>query len=109
MVLHGDELGPAVLLGHKLQHSKLVGPHRARANVPHLAALNQVVECFHDLFRRGVTVVAVNLEQINIVSPETLQRRLDLVENCRTRLPYSAVNSMSQADGRKIESTHQSD
>jgi len=81
VVLHGNKLCPAVFLCDELQIGKLIGPHRARPDVADFAALNQVVKRLHDFLGWGIWIIAVNLKQINVVRPESLERSFDLVED----------------------------
>ena len=85
MVLHADELGPAVLFGDVLHRLELEGPHAAGADVAHLTALHEVVQRLHG-FRDGHGVVeAVDLEEIYIVGLQAGQRGVDRVEYCCAR------------------------
>ena len=84
MVLHRHELGPAVFLGRELHHGELVGPHGGCADVAHLAALDQVVERLHRFFDGDGGVKAVDLEEIEVVGLEALQR---CVHGAEDRLP----------------------
>jgi len=43
MILHGDKLGPAVLLCDVLHSSELERPHRTGTNVSNLAILHKIV------------------------------------------------------------------
>jgi hypothetical protein len=67
MVLHGDKLGPAVLLGGSLHRGELVCPHGTGADVPHFTALDNVMQCLHRLLNRHSIVEAMDLQQINVV------------------------------------------
>ena len=73
VVLHADELGPAVLLGSELQHGELVGEHGRSTDVVHLATLNEIVQCLHRLLNWSRLVEAVNLQQVDVVGVETLE------------------------------------
>ncbi len=88
MVLHANELGPAILLGNGLHHGELVGPHGARANVADLAALDKVVESFHSLFDRRVFVEAVDLQQVDIARLQSSQGCVYGGEDRRSREAY---------------------
>ena len=81
LVLHADELGPAVLLGDELEPGELGRPHAAGADVADLAGLDKVVQGLHGLLQRHVGVEAVDLQQVDVRSIQTLQRCLDLVED----------------------------
>ena len=81
VVLHADELGPAVLLSGKLHPRKLDSPHGAGTNVVHLAALDQVMQCLHRLLDWSVVVESVDLQEIDVVGIEALQGGIDLVED----------------------------
>lgn len=81
MVLHGHKLCPSMLFCHVLHHGELIGPHRAGPDVSNLPALNQVMQSFHGLFNRGSLVKPMNLKKIDIVRLQTLQRRIDGVED----------------------------
>ena len=45
------------------------------------AGLDEVVKRFHGLFRRNRGVVSVDLEKVDIVCSETLERGIDSFEN----------------------------
>ena len=77
MILHADKLGPPALLGHKLHLRKLHRPHATCANVPHLAALDQVMQRLHCLFDRHRVVEAVDLQEIDVRRVETRKRGVD--------------------------------
>ena len=87
MVLHADELGPPILLRDKLHPRKLRCPHGARANVPHLAAPDQVMQRLHRLLDRRRRVEAVDLQEIDVVHLQALERSVDGVEDGRARKP----------------------
>lgn len=77
MVLHRDELCPAMLLGGKLHRGELIGPHGAGPNVSHFPGLNEVMKCFHGLFNRYAAVVAMNLQKVKIIGTKSLQGGID--------------------------------
>lgn len=64
-----------------LHHDELVRPHRARADVPHFPASDEVMESFHGLFNRGEGVEAMDLKQIDVLRTEAFQRGVDGVED----------------------------
>jgi len=66
MVLHADKLGPPALLSYKLHTSELHRPHAARADVAHLAALDQIMQRLHCLLDRHGLVEAVDLQQVDV-------------------------------------------
>lgn len=82
--LHTDELGPAALLRRIVQQCKLPGTHAARPDVANLPALNQVVESLHNLLGWSLRIEAMDLQEVDVVGAETLQRRVDSVEDCST-------------------------
>ena len=67
MVLHADELSPAVLLRHGLHHAEFVCPHGTRAKVADFTAFDEVVQGFHGLFDGRVRVEAVHLQEVDVV------------------------------------------
>ena len=81
VILHADELGPAVLLGAELHAGKLRGPHAACTNVAHLAGLDQVMQSLHGLFDRSVGVEAMDLQKIDVWRVQATERSLDGVED----------------------------
>jgi hypothetical protein len=87
VVLHRDELVPAVLLGNILQRLELPGSHRASTNVPHPALLDDVVEGLHDLFPWCFAVQAVDLEDVD-VRTQPLNALLDGVEDVFPAQPH---------------------
>ena len=62
MILHANELGPAMLLGAGLQHDKLKGPQWRRADVPDFPALDQIEQRFHCFFNSFSRIRTVDLE-----------------------------------------------
>ena len=73
MVLHGDEVSPAVHLGGHVRLLKLPGEHGAGADVAGLAGLNDVVHGLHGLFNRGVPVPAVQDVHVDVVKLQALE------------------------------------
>lgn len=88
LVLHGNEFGPAVLVGTGLHHGELVGPHAAGADVADFAAFDEVVERFHGFFDGGMSVEAVDLEKVHVVSFEAFKGCVDGVEDGGAREAY---------------------
>jgi hypothetical protein len=76
-----------MLLRDKLHLCELVRPHAARANIPHLPALDEVMQRLHRLLDWRVAVEAVDLEEVDVVGVEPLERRVDGVENRGARQP----------------------
>ena len=66
MILHADELDPAVFLGTALHHDELIGPHAGGADVADFSGFDEVVEGFHGFFDGGGGVEAVDLEQVDV-------------------------------------------
>jgi hypothetical protein len=64
-----------------LHHDELIRPHRARADVPHLPASDEVVESFHGLFDGGEGIEAMDLEEIDVVRTQAFQRGVDCIED----------------------------
>jgi hypothetical protein len=81
MVLHANELGPAVLLGRVLQEGELPGPHAAGAEVVHFAGADEVVQGEHGFFQGGVRVEAVDLQQVEVVELEAGEGGVYCFEN----------------------------
>lgn len=100
VVLHADELGPAVALSDGLHLGELVCPHGAGTDVADLARLDEVVEGFHRLFDKDCVVVTVDLEQVNVVGAETLEGGIDCGEDGRSGqtwdCQYRLENSYTQ-------------
>ena len=84
VVLHADKRRPPATLRHELHPRKLRRPHAAGPNVPHLAALDQVVERLHRLLDGRAAVEAVDLQQVDVRGVEAAQGGVDLVEDGRT-------------------------
>jgi hypothetical protein len=80
VVLHRDELVPAVLLGNILQRLELPGSHRASTNVSDPALLNNIVQSLHDLLPGCASVQAMDLEYID-VRAEPLHALLHRIED----------------------------
>jgi hypothetical protein len=106
VVLHADELGPAVLLSGELpkmleykvnvcltrssesgylQLRKLHSPHRTRTNIPYLPTPNQIMQRLHRLLKRSIRIETVDLQQINVLQVKTLERSIDSVEDSLAR------------------------
>ena len=81
LILHTHEFGPPVLLRDELHHGELVRPHGAGSDVPHLAQLDEIVQRLHGLFDRGRPIEAMNLEEIDVIGVQSLQTRVDGVED----------------------------
>ena len=70
VVLHTDELCPAVLLSGVLEQRELPGPHAAGADVVHFTGADEVVEREHCFFDGRVRVEAVDLQQVEVIELE---------------------------------------
>lgn len=81
VILHADELCPAVALGDELHARELRGPHATGADVANLARLHEVVERAHRLLDRRGGVEAVDLEEVEVGRVEAGEGGVDLVEN----------------------------
>ena len=84
-VLHADEFRPAVLFRDELHTSKLIRPHRACSDVMNLASLHEVVKRFHGLFRGYRGIVSMDLEKVNVIGSQTLERSIDSFKDCAAR------------------------
>lgn len=71
---------PALPLRNVLHHLELPARHAARTNVPHFAALDDVVQRLHDLLHGRIPIQPVDLEHINI-SPQALDGSVDGVQD----------------------------
>ena len=78
MVLHADELRPAVRFGEVERLAELPRPHRRRAEVPHLARLHDVVQRLEHLLHRRAPVEPVDLVQVDEVGAQPAQAVVDL-------------------------------
>lgn len=72
IVLRATEFSPALRRGAGLHHYKLVRPHQAYIDVPHLTHYHEVTQCLHCLFDRDVFVEAVDLEYVHVVGSKRL-------------------------------------
>jgi hypothetical protein len=97
VVLHADELGPAVSFRSELHLGKLVGPHRAGSDVAHLARLDKVMECFHRLLDRDRGIKAVDLQQVDVVGSKSFQGCIDRIEDCNSREAWNNCSLALQA------------
>lgn len=67
---------------------KLPRPHRARADIAHLTRLDKVVKSLHGLLCGDVIQVGtMDLEEVDVGCPKTLEGGVDLVEDGLTREP----------------------
>jgi hypothetical protein len=87
MVLHADELGPAILFCYELHLRKLYSPHGACADVVHLAGPDQIVQRLHCLLNRGMRIESMDLQKIDVVGIEAPERSMDLIEDGLAREP----------------------
>lgn len=58
--------------------------YRASTDIPHLAALNHIVQSLHDLLARRLAVQTVDLQHVD-VRAETLDAGVDRVEDMLAR------------------------
>jgi len=77
MALHGDKLGPAVLLGAELHLRELIGPHARGANVANLAGGHEVMQRAHGLGDGRVRVETVDPEKVDVGCAEALEGGVD--------------------------------
>ena len=83
----GQPQGVGDLLGGPLGHPDVVD----------LALADEVVEGPHGLFERGLVVVAVGLEQIDVVGLQPLQRRVERLDDVLAReAPVVGVGPVGQ-------------
>jgi hypothetical protein len=73
MILHTDELRPAISLGAELHLSELVCPHAAGAYVAHFTRLYEVVEGFHCFFNGDGGIESMDLEKVDVGGVETAE------------------------------------
>lgn len=66
VVLHRDELMPAVTIRDVLQLLELPRRHAGRTDVPNFPRLDHIVQGAHDLLPRRRTVQAVDLQDIDV-------------------------------------------
>ena len=85
LVLHADELGPAILLSDELHACKLGCPHAGGADVADFSGENQVVQRAHGLFDGHGVVESVDLEEVDILQIQTGEGSIDRGEDCLTR------------------------
>ncbi len=83
MILHGNEARPAVLLLERQRPGKLSGMHGRGADIARFAGFHHLVQRFERLFNRGGIVPAVDLQQVDIVHPETAQAVVDGAQDLR--------------------------
>ena len=83
VILHGDEARPAVLLLERQRLGKLSGMHGRGADIARFAGFHHLVQRFERLFNRGGIVPAVDLQQVDIVHPETAQAVVDGAQDLR--------------------------
>lgn len=79
--MSGAYLCPPVLLSDKLHLSELHSPHAAGTDVPDFSALDEVVQRLHGLLDRYVDVETVDLQEIDVLEVQTLERCVDGVED----------------------------
>ena len=93
MVLHRDELGPAIVLRRHLQFDELPRVHRRRPQVQRLAGLHHVVQGLHRLLDRRLHLtgnpvrMAVDDQLVHVVEAETPQAAVDPFHDVLARQP----------------------
>ncbi len=87
VVLHRDEPAPAMRGRDLLGLGELPCVHGRRADVPGLAGLDHIVQGFHGFFDGRVIVPAMDLVQVDIVSAEPGQARVDTGHDGLAREP----------------------
>jgi len=85
-----------------LQHRELVRVHGRCANVVHLAAPDQVMQRLHRLFKRGVRVETVDLQQIEVGCVQASEGGIDSFEDGRSRQATTVDVVFAQADGLTV-------
>jgi hypothetical protein len=100
-ILHADEPGPAVALGHRQRLSELPGMHRRRADITGLAGLHDIVQRFERLLDRRV-VRADDREAAEAVFSKLLSKWLERRSVTRDNSPRkNRVASPRIAQGEK--------
>ena len=89
VVLHTNELRPAVLLGRVLQQRELPGPHAGGADVVHFPGTHEVVQGLHGFFQGRVRVEAVDLQEVEVVELEAPEGGVDGFEDGGAREAWS--------------------
>src|SRR4030067_1697009 len=87
MILHRDEAGPPMLLSHVQRFLELPREHGGGADVPGLAGLHYVMQCFHRLHDWGFVIPAMDLVEVHEIRPEPLQAFVDLAQDRLARQP----------------------
>jgi hypothetical protein len=104
VILHGDELVPAVALGDVLEGLEFPGGHCAGTDVADLAAVDDVIEGLHDFLAGGVAVQTVDLENVD-VGAQALNAGVDGVENVLAG-ETDAVHELAIVDSRGGDRGH---
>ena len=78
VVLHDDEAGPAVRLLKVQRLCELPGFRRGRAEVAGLAGLHDVVKRLQRLFPRRRLIVAMDIEEVDMIDAEALEAVIHL-------------------------------
>lgn len=100
MILHADELRPAVLLGRVLQQRELPGPHAGGADVVHFPGTHEVVQGLHGFLQGRVRVEAVDLQEVEVVELEAPEGGVDGFEDGGAREAWSwGVNRLGLGNG----------
>ena len=87
VVLHRNELRPAVRFGHVLGLRELPGVHAGCADVERLACPHHIVQRLHRLLDRRVRVPAVDLVEVHVIRAEALERGIDALHHMLARKP----------------------
>ena len=91
VVLHGDEIRPAVRLCRVLRLGELPREHAAGPYVTRLARPDHVVQGAHGLLNRGPGVPTMDLVQVDVVHVQPTQRRVDTREDVLAAQPTAVL------------------
>ncbi len=81
MILHRDELCPAMLLSDVQCLLELPRPHGRGADVTSLACPHNIIQRFHRLFDRSLVIPAMDLVEVDVIRLKPLQAVLDLPQD----------------------------
>ncbi len=81
MVLHRDELGPAVFLGQRIHFGDLVGVCVGDADVSHFAGPDRIVHALQNFFGGSLVVPDVIDVQVHMIHAQVLQTGVDGVHH----------------------------
>src|SRR5437870_8578574 len=81
VILHRDEAGPTILRGLVERLLELPGEHGGGPEIAGLASPYHVMQRFHRLLDGGLVIPAMDLVEVHIIHPKSLEAVVNLAED----------------------------